>query len=152
MEGDGATASSDSTYSGDGELTTTGNSGIPTAPVYGGAMVPYNFSPVLRTRKREFLSEQFYKKPDYGTDTPSPFVPKTAGPRGGIDVQRHMAGVGIPYADPLDLFKPAGVDIDKKPQGVRRPSRPVDTSRQRQRGTAAYRKVNKENVDSGGAY
>jgi hypothetical protein len=152
MEGDGAGASSEGTYSGEGPITTTGNSGIPIAPVYGGAMVPYNFAPVIRTRKKEFLGEQFYKRPDYGTDVPNRFVPKPAGPRGGIDVQRHMAGVGIPYADPLDLFKPAGLDIDKRPQGVRRPSRPVDQSRQRKRGTAAYRKVNKDNVDSGGMY
>ena len=32
---------------------------MPIAPVYAGSMVPYNFSPVLRTRKKEFLREQF---------------------------------------------------------------------------------------------
>jgi hypothetical protein len=71
------------------------------------------------------------------------------GPRGGIDVQRHMSGIGIPYTDPLDNFKPGRLDIDKKQQPVRRPSRPVDSSRQRKRGSAAYRKVNKENADYG---
>ena len=73
MEGDGASA--DSTDAPSGELTMTSNSGIPVAPVFAGAMVPYNFSPVMRTSKREFLSEQFYKHPDYGTEFTSPFVP-----------------------------------------------------------------------------
>lgn len=125
---------------------------MPIAPVYGGSMVAYNFSPALRTRKKEFLSEQFYQRQDYGTDYPSPYVPTPMSPRGGIDVERHMAGTGTPYSDPLDLFKSQGMDIDKKQEGVRRPSRPTDSSRQRQRGTSTYRKVNKENTDSGGQY
>lgn len=150
MDGVGESASSaDSPVGG---LTTTSSSGIPAAPVFAGAMVPYNFSPVLRTSKREFMSEQFYKHPDYGTEFKSPFVPKTKGPRGGIDVQRHMAGVGIPYSDPMDLFKAGRSDIDKKPQQVRRPSRPIDTGRMRKKGTAVYRKANKDNIDSGGDF
>ena len=130
----------------------TSTADMPIAPVYGGAMVAYNFSPVIRSLKRSLFSEQFYKRPDFGTDYPNPYVPSPMAPRGGIDVQRHMSGVGIPYTDPLDNFKPGHLDIDKKPQPVRRPSRPIDTGRQRQRGTAAYRKVNKENMYAGGQY
>lgn len=127
----------------------TSTASMPIAPVYAGAMLTYNFAPVLRTSKKEFMSEQFYQRPEYGTDYPNPFVPTPMGPRGGIDVQRHMSGIGIPYTDPLDNFKPGRLDIDKKQQPVRRPSRPVDSGRQRKRGSAAYRKVNKENADYG---
>lgn len=136
----------------------TGNSGptttaaLPIAPVYGGVSAVYNFAPVLRTSKVQFLSEQFYKRPDYGTDVPSPFVPHTMGPRGGIDVQRHMAGVGIPFADPMDNFKPGRLEIDKKVQPIRRPSRPIDPSRMRKKGVSVYRKMNKDNQDAGGEF
>lgn len=130
--------------------TSTGD--LPIAPVFAGAVTAYNFRPLMRGLKTALFSEQFYKRPDYGTEFRSPYVPNPMGPRGGIDVQRHMSGTGIPYTDPLDNFKPGHLDIDKKPQPVRRPSRPIDTGRQRQRGTAAYRKVNKENVDAGGDY
>lgn len=133
--------------SGDSGPTTT--SALPIAPVYAGSSAVYNFAPVLRAVKKEFLSEQFYQRPDYGTDFPNPFVPHTVGPRGGIDVQRHMAGVGIPFADPLDNFKPGRLEIDKKPQPVRRPSRPIDSSRMRRKGSAIYRKMNKGNADAG---
>lgn len=131
---------------GAGPTTTTG---FPIAPVYAGASNIYNFAPALRTRKKEFFSEQFYKTPDFGTDFSSPYVPRPVGPRGGIDIQRHMAGVGVPYADPLDNFKPGRLEIDKKRQGVKRPSRPLDSSRMRRRGTSAYRRINKDNVDYG---
>ena len=127
----------------------TTTSALPIAPVYGGATAVYNFAPATRTSKKEFLSDQFYLRPDYGTDFPNPFVPHTMGPRGGIDVQRHMAGVGIPFADPMDNFKPGRLEIDKKQQPIRRPSRPIDSSRMRKRGTAAYRKMNRDNADSG---
>ena len=130
--------------------TSTGD--MPIAPVFAGAVAPYNFRGNIKQLKQGLFSEQFYKRPDFGTDFNNPYVPATAGPRGGIDVQRHMSGVGIPFSDPLDNFKPGRLEIDKKPQPVRRPSRPIDTGRQRKRGTAAYRKVNKENVDAGGDY
>lgn len=136
---------------GDAAPATTGDSGLtdtsslPIAPVYGGAM--YKFGPAVRIARKAFMSEQFYRRPDYGTDIPNPYVPKPMGPRGGIDVQRHMAGTGVPYSDALDLFKPGRLDIDKKAQPVRRPSRPVDPARQRKRGISAYRKMNKANVD-----
>ena len=65
----------------------TSTASMPIAPVYAGAMVSYNYSPDLRTSKKEFMSEQFYQRPEYGTDYPSPFVPTPMGPRGGIDVQ-----------------------------------------------------------------
>ena len=130
----------------------TTTEGMPIAPVYAGSFSPYNFRANTRSLKQSLFSEQFFKRQDYGTDFRNPYVPNPVGPRGGIDVQRHMSGVGIPFMDPLDNFKPGRLEIDKKPQPVRRPSRPVDQSRQRKRGTAAYRKMNKENVDSGGEY
>lgn len=130
----------------------TTSSDLPTAPVYAGGVPAFNFRPMMRSLKQALFSEQFYKRPDFGTEFRNPYVPKPMGPRGGIDVQRHMSGTGVPYTDPLDNFKPGRLDIDKPQQPVRRPSRPIDTGRQRKRGTAAYRKVNKENVDSGGMY
>ena len=130
----------------------TTSADMPIAPVYAGSFTQYNFKGNLRNVKRSLFSEQFYKKQDYGTEYRNPYVPNPVGPRGGIDVQRHMAGVGIPFADPLDNFKPGRLEIDKTPQPVRRPSRPVDQSRQRKRGTAAYRKANKDNIDAGGQY
>lgn len=143
MEGDGVSPPSSS----DSGLTSTAD--LPIAPAYGGISAIYSFASAMRTGKKAFLSEQFYKRPDYGTDYPNPFVPHPRGPRGGIDVQRHMAGVGIPFADPLDNFKPGRIEIDKKQQPVRRPSRPIDSSRMRKKGTSAYRKMNKDNVDAG---
>jgi len=134
-----------------GDSGTTSTVGFPIAPVFAGA-TPYNFKGNIKQLKLNLFSEQFFKRPDYGTEFNNPYVPTPVAPRGGIDVQRHMAGVGIPFADPLDNFKPGRLEIDKKPTPVRRPSRPVDTGRQRKRGTAAYRKVNKENIDSGGDF
>lgn len=133
-------------------LTSTGD--MPIAPVYAGAMATYNFRPLMRSLKTSLFSEQFYKRPDTANDTDfrNPYVPHTMGPRGGIDVQRHMAGTGIPYSDPLDNFKPGHLEINKKSQPVRRDSRPVDPGRQRRRGVSAYRKMNKENTDAGGMY
>lgn len=127
----------------------TTTSGFPIAPVYAGAAVTYNFRPVLRATKAAFLGEQFYRNPNLGAEYINPYVPHTAGPRGGIDVQRHMAGTGIPFSDPLDLFKMGRSDIDKKRQPVRRPSRPLDSHRLRHKSESAYRKMNKDNVDAG---
>lgn len=128
-------------------LTTT--SAVPIAPVFAGATNLYNFAAVLRASRSQFLSEQFYKIPDVGTDFTNPYVPRPLGPRGGIDVQRHLAGVGIPFADPLDNFKMGHLEIDKKPTPVRRPSRPADPNRMRKKGAATYRRVNKQNADYG---
>lgn len=130
----------------------TSTADMPIAPVYAGAVAAYNFKPLMRGMKSFLFSEQFYKRPDFGTEYPNPYVPAPKGPRGGIDVQRHMSGVGIPFTDPLDNFKPGRVEIDKAPTPVRRPNRPLDSGRQRQRGTSAYRKMNKENIDAGGNY
>lgn len=132
--------------------TSTGD--MPIAPVYAGAVATYSFRPLMRSLKKSLFSEQFYKRPDTAnnTDFHNPYVPSPMGPRGGIDVQRHMAGTGIPYSDPLDNFKPGHLEIEKKTQPVRRDSRPVDPSRQRKRGTSTYRKMNKDNIDAGGMY
>lgn len=143
MEGEGFSPPSSS----DSGPTSTAD--LPIAPVYGGISAIYSFAPAVRTGKKSFLSEQFYKRPDYGTDYRNPYVPNTRGPRGGIDVERHMAGVGIPFADPMDNFKPGRLEIDKKVQPVRRPSRPIDSSRMRKKGTSVYRKMNKDNIDAG---
>lgn len=127
----------------------TTTSAMPIAPVFAGAMVSYNFRDVLRATKQQLLSEQFYKRYDPGTDIKNPYVPAPAGPRGGIEVQRHMAGIGIPFMDPLDNFKPGRLEINKRSSPVRRPSRPLDSSRIRKKGAAVYRKNNKENIDYG---
>lgn len=145
MEGAGAPAAPTSANQG---LTTT-ESGIPIAPVYAGAAVEYDFSPVTRNRKSEFDSQQMYRHPDFGTEFKNPYVPRTMGPRGGIDMVRHMSGTGQIYEDPLDLFKPQNSNIDRKPEGVKRPNKPQNANRQRDRGASAYRKVNKENTDAG---
>lgn len=127
----------------------TTTSALPIAPVFAGVSDIYNFRDLLRTVKKEMLSEQFYKQPDYGTELKNPYVPAPMGPRGGIEVQRHMAGVGIPFADPLDNFKPGRLAIDRPSSPVRRPSRPLDSSRIRRKGSAMYRKNNKDNIDYG---
>ena len=127
-------------------VTTSGD--LPVAPVYAGAPV-YSFAQAVRIRTREFLSEREYQRPDLSGEYASPFVPRTRGPRGGIEIQRNMAGIGIPFADPLDLFRMGRLEIDKKPTGVRRPSRPMDSSRMRHLGTSVYRNANKENIDYG---
>jgi hypothetical protein len=144
---EGAGEASAPVPSGNGELTDTVSSGIPVAPVYAGAALSYSFAPMLRSRRQEFRSQQMYRHPDFGTEFRNPYVPRPAGPKGGYDMERHLAGTGQMYEDPLDLFKPQSNTMDKKPQGVKRPNRPSDPSRQRQRGTSAYNKVNKENKD-----
>lgn len=149
---DGADAGGDAGAPAQDSSGPTSTGDLPIAPVFGGAVSAYNFRPLMRSLRGALFSEQFYKRPDFGTDFRNPYVPKTAGPRGGIDVQRHMSGTGVPYTDPLDNFKPGRLDIDKKQASVRRPSRPIDTGRQRKRGTSAYRKMNKENTDAGGDY
>lgn len=131
--------------------TTTAD--MPIAPVYAGAMAPYNFGAVRRSRKEAFmLSQAQFRAMDYGTDYPSPYVPAMMGPKGGIDMNRNLAGTGQMYEDPLDLFKAQPSTIDRKPEGIRRPTRSTDQTRQRLRGTSAYQKVNKENADAGGNY
>lgn len=131
--------------------TTTAD--MPISPVYAGSVAPYNFKAVTRSRKQSFMESQAaHRHVDYGTDYPNPFVPAMRGPKGGIDMNRHLSGTGEQYEDPLDLFKAQPNKIDRKPAGVRRPSRPTDPTRIRQKGTSAYRKVNKENTDSGGKY
>lgn len=133
---------------GDSEGPTT-TSALPIAPVFAGASAIYDFSGYLKNRKSALMSEQFFKAPDVGTDYSNPYVPRPKGPQGGIEIQRHMSGVGIPFMDPLDNFKPGRLEIDKKPTPVRRPSRPSDPNRMRKKGAAAYRKANKDNVDYG---
>lgn len=131
--------------------TTTAD--MPIAPVYAGSYAPYNFGAVKRSRKQEFMESQAaHRHNTFGISVPSPYVPAMMGPKGGIDVNRHLAGTGVQYEDPLDLFKPQPNTIDRKPEGVKRPNRPTDPSRQRQRGTAEYRKLNKDNLDSGKDY
>lgn len=129
----------------------TTTSDMPIAPVYGGAFAPYNFGVVKRSRKQAFMESQaMHRHADYGTDYPSPFVPAMAGPKGGIDMNRHLSGTGETHEDPLDFFKAQPNKMDRQPEGLRRPNRSPDTGRQRKRGTSAYLKVNKENMDSGG--
>ena len=155
MEGDGGDAGAPSVEGAEESAPAQEKQGptttkdMPIAPVYSGSYAPYNFGVVERSRKKAFIaSQEAYRHLDYGTDLPRPFIPAMAGPKGGIDVNRHLAGNGIPYADPLDLFKSQPNTMDRKPQGVRMNNRPVDPSRQRQRGTSEYRKLNKENTDS----
>lgn len=153
MEGAGgeASATPDSGEGNEGgqENLTTTQSGIPIAPVFGGAMATYNFKPVLRKRKEEFQSQQKYRQHDYGTEFRNPYIPRMQGPKGGVDANRHLSGTGQIYDEPLEFFKAQTNNLDKTPSGVRRPSRPADPNQQRKRGAAAYRKNNKANVDRG---
>jgi len=157
MEGDGGDASAPSVAGAETSTPTQEQNGptttadMPIAPVYAGSYAPYNFSVVTRSRRQTFMESQAtHRHMDYGTDIPNPFVPAMQGPKGGIDMNRNLAGNGIPYEDPLDLFKSQPNTMDRKPEGVKRPNRPTDPSRQRQRGTSEYRKLNKDNVDNGG--
>jgi hypothetical protein len=127
----------------------TTTSALPIAPVYAGASPIYDFSGYLRSRRAEMMSDQFYKTPDLSAEYENPYVPHPMGPRGGIEIQRHMSGVGIPFMDPLDNFKPGRLEINKKSSPVRRPYRPIDTGRMRKKGAAAYRRANRENADYG---
>lgn len=142
---EGATSSAPSPDSG-----TTSTAGFPIAPVYAGAE-PYNFAQMRVSRRASFHeAQQSYRFMDFGTDFVNPLVPRMVEPKGGIDMNRHLAGNGQIFDDPLDLFKAQPNKIDRMPSSaVRRPSRPQDPNRLRQRGAAAYRKVNRENVDQG---
>ena len=153
MEGgaEGSAPAQDS--GGDGGATnnglTTTQSGIPIAPVYAGAYVPYSFKSVLRTRRADVREQKKYSRLDNVTEYRNPYVPAPHGPKGGIDRMRNLAGTGEIYDDPMDGFKDHGLDIDRPPTPIRRPSRPQDATRQRHKGTSIYRKANPSNEDYG---
>lgn len=129
---------------------TTSTAGFPIAPVYAGADL-YNFAQMRVNRRAAFHeAQQAYRYMDFGTNYINPFVPRMAEPKGGIDMHRNLAGNGQIFDDPLDLFKSQPNKIDRMPpSAVRRPSRPQDPNRLRQRGAAAYRRLNKDNIDQG---
>jgi len=129
---------------------TTSTAGFPIAPVYAGAPM-YNFAQMRVNRRAMFHeSQQAYRYMDFGTNYINPLVPRMVEPKGGIDMHRNLAGNGQFFDDPLDLFKPESNKINRMPSSaVRRPTRPQDPNRLRMRGSAAYRKFNRDNADQG---
>ena len=150
MEGGAAAGASttDNAVDGGGSLgtpPTNTSSGIGIGQVYAGAGF---FTGVMKSRKQHFHeSQQQYRRPDYGTGDRNPMVGPTPGPKGGIDMRRNMSGLGVGYADALDLFKPMRSNLNKTSTGVRMNHRPQDPMRRRAQGTRAYVEANPQNED-----
>jgi len=150
MEGGADTGASttDSAVNGGGSQPTpptNTQSGIAIGQVYAGAGF---FTGAMKSRKQHFHeSQQQYRRPDYGTGDRNPMVGHTPGPKGGIDMRRNMSGLGVGYADALDLFKPMRSNLNKTSTGVRMNHRPQDPMRRRAQGTRAYVEANPENKD-----
>lgn len=75
------------------------------------------------------------------TDVSNPAIPTPAGPMGGIDITKNMAGMGEFVVDPMQNFR-AQPFTEGRSYGIRqvRPGARLDANRYRRTGTAAYNK------------
>lgn len=150
MEGgaDAGASTTDNAVDGGGSLgtpPTNTSSGIGIGQVYAGAGF---FTGAVKSRKQHFHeTQQQYRRPDYGTSDRNPLLGATPGPKGGIDMKRNMSGLGVGYADALDLFKPMRSNLNKTSTGVRMNHRPQDPMRRRAQGARSYAEANPENKD-----
>lgn len=120
--------------------------GVPIAAVYSGAKTMYNFAPIARERKSEFLESALrYRYFEPATALHNPYVPPRRGPKGGIDRQRRVTAIADVLADPMEVFKVQRFKSTKLNDPSRLTYKSGGPSRWEKKGMAAYRSENPEN-------